>query len=41
MPYQALVQLVKEADANPAGAESLITAWCNQYGLLGVLPHRV
>jgi hypothetical protein len=40
-PHEALVRLVEAADSNPAVTESLITAWCNQYGLLGILPHQV
>jgi hypothetical protein len=39
--HDALLRLVEAVDANAAATESLIAAWCNQYGLLGVLPHRV
>src|SRR5262249_53097288 len=40
-PHEARVRLVEAADSTPAATESLITAWCNQYGLLGILPHQV
>ncbi len=43
-PYQSLFALLKRigaADREQDGsAEGEIAAWCSQYGLLGILPHR-
>src|SRR4051812_21030165 len=41
-PYQSLLSLLDEITAaiSPRD-ERRIADWCNQYGLLGVLPHQV
>ena len=39
--YDPLLRLADAADHDPDAVAPLIVAWCNQHGLLGLLPHRV
>ena len=39
-PYQSLVRLVRNRNFDTKGDLDALLDWCEQYGLLGLLPHR-